>query len=461
MKIVERHINGEAQAVEVLVRPRRKADSDYLYPPPYGPYRFYSPEYSIFYECKTDQDHSTARRDWKSFEHYKIGRTTSQSAHGVRVASSYWDTYPDYFEGTWVDGRAGVVALHNGNPALRFGEPGFPIQGLPSFKVVRDDGGFVPKPSNLDELVMRSLKTMLPSIKAELSAINSVIELKDFKSLPKSLRNVTDLLTKVKVSGKTLREMLRKGSDGYLQAKFNVIPLVSDILGVKAALSSVESKMNQLVTQSRKLQKRHFTFFFNEFTDVSNEFSSNDPSYGIYRDSFSPMPSIISYSMLKRDVRYEPSVFHAEIEYNFNYTRYQVEHAQLLVFLDKLGINPNPQIIWNAIPWSFVVDWVLGVGQYLKDHGGRLNMEPKINIRRYLWSVKRSRQVFTRLDSSIDSVLDPQNMSTTMPTVKETAYRRDSGLPPSSSFTTSGLSPTEFSLGAALVLSRRHKHKKS
>jgi hypothetical protein len=32
--------------------------------------------------------------------------------------------------------------------------------------------------------------------------------------------------------------------------------------------------------------------------------------------------------------------------------------------LDLFGANLNPAIVWNAIPFSFVVDWFLKVGDY-------------------------------------------------------------------------------------------------
>jgi hypothetical protein len=152
--------------------------------------------------------------------------------------------------------------------------------------------------------------------------------------------------------------------------------------------------------------------------------------------------------------------FHAELQYNYYYYRYQVEHAQILALMDHLGLNLNPAIIWNAIPWSFVIDWLVGVSQWLSTQ--RLgNMDPKINIMQYLWSVTYQRDIY--VTSKITSPLyyvgtgipDASTESITHPVVSETAYRRVSGLPTVSLLTTSGLSPTEFSLGAALVVSRR------
>lgn len=161
------------------------------------------------------------------------------------------------------------------------------------------------------------------------------------------------------------------------------------------------------------------------------------------------------------------SHFHAQIEYNFNYTQFQREHAHVLALLDALGVNFNPAIVWNALPWSFVVDWVVGVSRWL-DNLKVGNMEPKINILQYLWSVRRSRTVqvegkvaFNKYFSGYDPYTYYPTAYVSFPVTYETAYRRSAGLPGPSWFETSGLSSKEFSLGAALVVShRRHPKRK-
>lgn len=38
----------------------------------------------------------------------------------------------------------------------------------------------------------------------------------------------------------------------------------------------------------------------------------------------------------------------------------------LRVLLDSLGFELNPKIIWDAIPFTFVIDWFFGVGSWLE-----------------------------------------------------------------------------------------------
>ncbi len=145
-------------------------------------------------------------------------------------------------------------------------------------------------------------------------------------------------------------------------------------------------------------------------------------------------------------------MFHAQIEYNYNYTQYQVEHARLLGYLDALGVNLNPSIIWNALPWTFVVDWVLSIGQYLDDFKVE-NMRPQINIRRYLWSVSRGRVI--TVHRAVRLKLTDEQFWIPLPTVRQTAYRRQVSGVSSSSILSSGLTLKEVSLGAALVIVRK------
>ena len=131
--------------------------------------------------------------------------------------------------------------------------------------------------------------------------------------------------------------------------------------------------------------------------------------------------------------------------------------------LDALGANLNPAIIWNAIPWSFVVDWVINVSQWLSTQRVGF-MDPKINILRYLWSVKRVRSIIVQRKAFAPDYIDGPYKQVSgpvpLPTVRESAYCRVVGLPSEHSILTSGLNANEFSLAAALVISRRRpKHK--
>jgi hypothetical protein len=384
----------------------------------------------------------------KAFEHYKrvfeqaefeVGRTFNRGQGGGYITAHHATTNDPCF----------------GYDYRGFGEVGKFDKDLPKFFDLRADGGFVPAPAGLDDLTQRALNTMLPVLKAELSLVNSLIELKDFVSLPRTLKRIADFrfLPSLRRKGirATLRELLGGSADGYLQAKFNVLPLLSDIRGVRTALLRSEKRINAFITRQGRVQKRHFSLNWREYPDVSDSYAPKSPIVpSLWYNDFD------GYTEGTRQVIHDATTFHAEMLFNFNYTAYQVEHARLLSLMDQLGLSLDPRIIWNAIPWSFVVDWVIDVNRWLSQF--RIsNMEPVINILHFLWSVKRARRITvqTKVGTSIPEYHSPAPQWGPVGITFESSYRRWVGMPSTSSVQLSGLNPTEFSLGAALVVSRR------
>lgn len=452
MKREEYNLN-EPKAEETIVFSCNQGD-DSSHSPPHPTCTAKYPAYVRETQIITPNSGSD-RKSWKDFENYRVFRV-KPSAYGGEVpiqinGESYlhWDVAKGRNARCGCTGFSGV-----GNEIFPLGEPGFPVAGLPAFRVDRPDNGFVPVPSNLNDLERRAMVAMLPGIKAELSLINSLVELKDFSSLPRTLSNATNLVSRsLSGGGVRLREILRGGADGYLQAKFNILPLLSDITGLNRALSRTERRINDLVTRAGRPQRRHFAYTWKEFDDRDDE----SEGYYVLRSGDMPFQQI-SACHLSRKAVHSPSIFHAEVEYCYNFTQYQREHAHMLGLLDAVGVNFNPAIIWNALPWSFVVDWVINVSKWL-DQFKVQHMEPQINIRRYLWSIKRKREVYTWKHSAPFDIRVPgfpNGTTLPLPTVFESAYRRSvSGFPGVSSITSSGLNSNEFSLGAALVLARR------
>jgi hypothetical protein len=399
---------------------------------------------------------------WKPFEHYKVSLATSEQMLNCKYSTGYFNVDIHNPEHAFAITRMSHQFSYLSGFGLEFGGP--PNVGLPSFVYAGDvDGtGFVPAPVNLDDLIASALRDVLPIIKPKLSIINSIIELKDFKSLPSTLKNLrgfdfgslSPLQWLKKVHGRSIsRHNLRIASDVYLQWKFNVSPLISDVMAIRSSLQTVAKRINDLVTRSGRTQLSHWTKAYREYDDVDDTYEHN---YGGY-----PIPPNYGHWVERRRVLSLPSVFHLQVRYNYNYTNYQVEFAQLNGLLDLLGINFNPRTVWNAIPWTFVIDWVAGVGQWLNQFR-KGAMEPKINIQHCLWSMKRQRNIsISRTFGGSD--ISWLQYSRDIPCLNyvETAYRRSLAVPTVAAITTSGLNSSEFSLGAALILARRPRHHKS
>jgi hypothetical protein len=409
---------------------------------------------------KRRQPFSGGPKSWNPFEHYRSDQAKPGSAQGAGIvveAPGNMTNVPPNHTSTYLPFVSAGYDQYTFQGALSqpFGDAGRLDADLPPFIVEAEDGSFVPPPNDLINLTHAALAAMLPVIKAELSLPNFLIELKDFKRpLLKSAEYFRsgvfiNAIRKLGLrSNETFQQLIRRAAGSYLNLSFNLLPFISDVGKIRLAMSRTERRLNDFITRSGSPQNRHYVRYLHEFPDRDDsEVSGGSATSNSFWDD--------CFSSSSRKVTYEESTFHCQIQYNYNYTGYQLEHARMLAQLDSLGLNLNPAIIWNAIPWSFVVDWVAGIGPFL-DSLKTENMKPMINIRRYLWSISRKRRITVtksvRLYRTGTLIASGQ-----MPVVVQTAYRRSVGIPTSSSIALSGLNPKEFSLGAALVIARRRR----
>jgi hypothetical protein len=408
------------------------------------------------YEIRSISEYGSAR--WHPFSHYKrSGKRSSGTLHSRQVNDAgYWFEYQPpllpithYWRyGYQVDSQACWLSD-------RFGPADIPLRNCPQLYSIQSGELLIPPPNDLDTLLLNASQRLLPGVKNELSLINSIIELKDFKSLGHTFNNVSHLLDYVMklVSAKTgksfrqyagsltSRELVRKKSDIYLQYKFNIAPLVSDMQGIFKSLRTFQSQANRLVSKSAHRQTRHCVIAID--SDTAPEWETDDPRTFAFPGTYSDM-----VATPHRLFVLDPAKFHVEIQYSFHYTEFQKQHAASLALLDKLGVNFDPAIIWNAIPWSFTVDWVLGIGRYL--HSWKTaNLEPVIDIHRALWSIKRKRRIICNVDGNWGQKGVPVSF------VQEEAYRRSPFVLTPHLIESSGLSLTEVSLAGALLGSRR------
>lgn len=402
-------------------------------------------------EYATDATKADARSNWNLFEHYKrsiwYNKAWGLSVFGSQLyTASGWD-------------RCQMIPPSNLASTTVFGSQDYPTVGLPALYELKN-GAIIKDVPDLANLIAWSLKSMLPEIRPELSLLNSIYELKDFKTLPATIRRLKPYSPKGKLS---LRRILGGGSDSYLQSQFNLLPLLSDIAGIRNALKNAQKQVNQMLALEGKPLTRHY------WRDLSAPYPNKDETSGsTYTQAQSTYWSnpngatamIIGTWRPRRVVTYEVQRFHAEIQYTYYLSGFDREHAYVKGLMDGLGVNLNPAIIWNAIPWSFVVDWVLGVSRWLNQFRVN-NLEPRTVIHRYLWStsVKRKIDIYSKMNVNATYVGSPEVLNTT---VVEEAYKRFPRGISTTDITTSGVSAKEFLLMSALALSkltRRPRHK--
>jgi hypothetical protein len=373
----------------------------------------------------------------------------------------YWDVNYETTPDCWNGNRYGVIGTYG--MSGQFGAWDQPLAGLPELYVNTFANGRsinLPPSSYTKHLIDRSLRAMLPGIKPTSSILNTIAELRDIKTLLRTkdrINEAVDATESLKrayrmssqavklLSGKgriaytsaSLRTLLKAGADSYLQAQFNLLPLLKDIASVKNAISSARKQVEILVSDAGKLKTSHYR------ASVSDQYLNKTESKTVTLPTFMVNTSHTG----RRTVRYPTRMFYATMEYRYKIpTLPRLEDYLPRAVQDVLGINLNPSIIWNALPWSFVIDWVFGVGQWLDQFAIR-NIEPVTSISRYCYSYHIEREI----------LLEHGEGSNVVPFVRfsEEAYFRTPHVPDwLYSIESSGLSPKEFSLTGALALSR-------
>jgi hypothetical protein len=334
-----------------------------------------------------------------------------------------------------------------------FGSRSRPFLGLPLL-LSATAGEIVSPPPALNSLVSDSLKAMLPGIKPQLSLVNSIIELKDFKKLPATIIRLKSMIKR----STTLRKILGGSADAYLQKEFNIMPLLSDISGFRRALINTSKQVKNLLDlEGKRLTRHYYRGLESSYPNVAltpnpNIYTYISPSISV--DGVYQVNSLNGTFKAYRKVTCDKARFHGEIQYSYYLTQFQRENATILGLADALGVNLNPSIIWNAIPWSFVVDWVIGIGRWLDQFKVR-NLEPVTVIHRYLWSIEVKRSTEISVETNLGVATLPKPMVRASKHF-ESAYRRDLYNVGLSTITSSGFSLKEFTLASALGLSRMH-----
>lgn len=384
---------------------------------------------------------------WHDFDHYKwtqsMLRPTVRYGVGNKPFTGPWAEYihstPSWEWGQRVETAAG------------FGSPTTPLTGLPILGYGSGLGRSISDPPGLNDLISTGLTNILPGIQPKFSLLNDLIELKDFKTVPKTLAKVSRLNSqlieaffriKKKSFGKlTLKQILDVIADVTLQNSFNVQPTIADISSLRESLSNYKRVAKKLLAQQNQVLTSHWaTSLANSYTssDVTKRITSGDP-LGDYHEA-------------RRIVKYSACKFVVSVDYSYSLPGISPQLAEAYVLLDMLGVNFNPAIIWNAIPWTFVVDWVFGVSKWLDQYKLR-NLEPVTTIRRCCWSLKVSRSIDTYIRIGVGTPVGGSTVPVTQ--IVEDIYKRRLFDPNvAASIQSSGINLREFILSGALAWSR-------
>jgi hypothetical protein len=177
---------------------------------------------------------------------------------------------------------------------------------------------------------------MRPQIESEVNIPTFVHELKD-------LRKLVDFWSKS-------RTLLQNAANAHLNYSFGWAPFLGDVWAIFKQLNEVKHRIEDFLDRARRPQKRHFQYVI----------SASEPIVNTQNVSIGSVPRTLRHETRCGDIQY-----HATMVYRYTTGTLPDLAKHILGWLDAFGVNANPRTLWDAVPFSFVVDWFFGVGDWL------------------------------------------------------------------------------------------------
>ena len=192
-----------------------------------------------------------------------------------------------------------------------------------------------PPPSIADipitnEMRAEAWASLKPQLNDGFSLANFVFELRDIRDLVRTIPRLRRYLANTNTSGwgsKPLAEVI-------LAYSFGLLPLISDLKGIIDNILNADKAINKFLSDGKRLESYHFSKELGFHEDVTYVTS------GIVKTTYK-------------------AVYHATLRCKYDY---KVDNS---TFCRLAGCRITPEVLWNAVPWTFVVDWIYKVGDFL------------------------------------------------------------------------------------------------
>lgn len=196
-----------------------------------------------------------------------------------------------------------------------------------------------------------------------ITSFRNLVELRDLPRSISSLRELAQNLTKLERSlkmspslSKKLRSLRPLTGDipkQYLSYHFGWKLLVRDALDLLNSPAKISKKINFLLARSGKPTTVH----------TRRSLIHGDPDVSGF-----DYPNLTFYeydkrvsSRISRDIELRMA-----LNYTFRFPDVNVPEFSSRLWRHNLGLNPRPIDIYNLVPWTWLVDWFTGLGNYLE-----------------------------------------------------------------------------------------------
>jgi len=176
-------------------------------------------------------------------------------------------------------------------------------------------------------------------------------------------------------------------ANNHLMVQFGIIPTVADIQDFVSQLKYWEKKYTDAQEKLNNDFRWHFTK--NAGLDIVKLLPEvEDQTYTVRLPLTQQDVTITVTSSVVR------ARWHASALCHWQCPEFRSWLDRVRAFVDQFGLL-DPAAIWDVIPWSFVVDWFYGVGNWLHSYRPRL-LPATLNVKDYCESISiLYKQVYT------------------------------------------------------------------
>lgn len=216
-----------------------------------------------------------------------------------------------------------------------------------------------PTPLTLAGFNARAFQAMEPSFEEDIHLTNFVLELVDVKRLLmlgakwvgmiKSFGYSTSAFRRL-TKGQTIHALLKEVANAHLSLSFGIKPFVREVLQMHNVLTGLSDRIADFMARRGVPQVRHYREIL--YDDSSTQ--DDGPCMG---------PDV---QATRKIVRTGKVTAHATMYYTYDCPDIVTLGQKVDVLRDLLGLRFGFAQVWEAIPFSFVVDWFIKVQDFLE-----------------------------------------------------------------------------------------------
>lgn len=307
-----------------------------------------------------------------------------------------------------------------------------------------------------------AMEAMKPSLDSGFSLLNFVYELKDLKKFGSRVASLAkNGWSKTEASAAfwaffgshpwNKKPLVgRRLSSAWLSWRLGWAPFVNDVKALFNGIWHFDQNIRNFLNREGKPQQRYWG------RNAPSPYSERVLAVGNFIPSnLYPINNLdlVWRWRIVEELEAEPR-FSATMRYRYLLPpEVRAAAGSLEGYLDQLGVNRNPAILWNAIPFSFVVDWFINIGGYLNKLRVD-NVRPVTEVTDFCSSVKVRRRIamYAYPEVLFSSASNPfVGQEVLLLSSMNTFYKRQTGLPPVSVTFGNGKLDTRVLTALALV----------